>query len=314
MIFLSAQPCDLYFHWMIEVQITNFRKFGLSDKMQVCVWYPEPRSEELKPWDNLRIKYPEVQFFYYKDFGVDLGLYIPQLRPHILQQHFKAFPALSSQCIFYHDSDIIFNYLPNFELLCANSTCWESDTSGYLDYAYLRRKELEGNVPEHEFVQALGDIGEVSVATIASYEGKTGGAQYVLKGIDSEFWQDVERMCIDIRKGFYHGYPGSLNAKYFKSEAAGLQSWCADMFAINFSLWKRGIKTDVTKELDFSWATDTYETYLQKPIMHNAGALKNMAGLFFKGDWIDKSPIGKKHKVDSKKASFAYVQAISAVK
>ncbi len=314
MIFISAQPWDQYFLWQIEVQIVNFRKHGISDKMHVCVWYPDRPEVKLQPWFDLQNKYPEVKFFFYLDTGVDLGLYIPQLRPHILAKHFDLFPDLSNEVIFYHDSDIIFNRLPLFDDLGQGEINWQSDTSGYLDYNYLRSKEQQGNIPEDQAVKVLARIGRTTVETFKQYTGKTGGAQYILKGVDGDFWRDVERQVLLIRKAFFWNIEGSINRQYFSSEAAGFQSWCADMWAVNMALWSRGKPTDITPELDFSWATDGVETYKRKPIYHNAGATGAQPGVFYKGQFINKSPIGKKHAVKKDSASWYYVQAIEEVK
>lgn len=320
MIFISAQPHDIYFAWQIEVQACNFRKFGLSDKMHVLVWYPDNdlrRAEgktveefKQKEWDEVKRKYPEVKFYFYKDQGVDLGLYIPQIRPHILSRHFATYPELNQEVIFYHDSDIIFNYLPDFESLSKGYINWQSDTSSYLDYNYLRRKEDQGNMPPEEAIQTLARIGNVSIETFKSYASKTGGAQYILKGIDASFWQDVERQVLEIRRAFWHSIPDSINKKYFANESAGFQSWCADMWAVNMALWARCQTTDITPELDFSWATDSAETYHKKPIFHNAGANGSQPGVFHKAKWIHKSPIGLIHSVKKDSASYFYVQAI----
>lgn len=258
-------------------------------------------------------KYPEASFFFYPDKGVNLDLYIPQLRPHILKQHFTKFPELKDKIFFYHDSDILFNYLPNFQELVNGDICWQSNCSHYLDYNYLRRKEIEGNIPQHEAIGKLAEIGNISIELIESYNDNTGGAQCLLKGIDATFWEDVERQVLEIRKAFYFPIQGSLNSKYFQSEDKGWQSWCADMWALNFALWSRNIKTAVTDKLDFSWATNTWQEYLNKPIFHNAGALKN-SGLFYKGSWLNKSPIGQEIP-DSppNSASAAYIQAIRDV-
>lgn len=323
MIFISAQPHDLYFAWQVEVQACNFRKHGLSDKMHVLVWYPDNdlRKERGEPietpnmdlWLQIEKKYPEVKFFYYKDKGLTLEefkLYIPQLRPQILAKHFEAYPELTNECIFYHDSDIIFNFLPDFESLCADEINWQSDTSSYLDYNYLRRKEEQGNIPHEEAITLLSLIGGISPTVFKSYTSKTGGAQYILKGIDHYFWQDVERQVIDIRRAFLHGQPDSINTRYFPNESTGFQSWCADMWAVNMALWSRNKVTDVTSELDFSWATDTSETFLKKPIFHNAGATGTQPGVFYKAKWMHKSPIGVPHAVKKDSASYYYVQAI----
>jgi len=183
LIFIQAVPHDLYFQWQIEVQIVNFRKFGVSDKMEICVWHPKGMPN-LKAWETIQDKYPEVNISSYEDSGVNLGLYIPQLRPHTIKKHFAVnAERLKDKVFFYHDSDIIFNYLPDFEKLCADDICWESDTSSYLDYNYLKRKEVQGNIPEHEAIGLLAEIGKIDIETIKSYSNKTGGAQTILKGL-----------------------------------------------------------------------------------------------------------------------------------
>lgn len=314
MIYLSCQPIDTYFQWQVEVQIVNFRKFGVSDKMHIVVWYPERRAEELKNWYKLQEKYPETKMFFYPDSGVNLGLYVSQLRPHTLKKHFATYPDLNKEVIFYHDSDIIFNYLPDFEELLKDNVNWQSDCSSYLDYNYLRRKEKEGNIPENAAINVLARIGKIPLEIIQSYTGKTGGAQCILKGVDSKFWEDVESQCIDIRKAFWWNIPTSINKKYFPSENKGFQSWCADMWALNMALWKRGKITNVTPLLGFSWATSSYEEYLKKPIYHNAGATKDTPDLFYKGAWIHKSPIGQEITTRVNSASEQYVKAIQEVK
>jgi hypothetical protein len=331
MIFISAQPYDTYFQWQVEVQIVNFRKFDISKNMNVLVWHPKQAemterdnktgkivrkymtTPDLSGWHKLQEKYPEVKIFFYEDEGVNLGLYIPQLRPQILKKHFAVNPFLEKGAVFYHDSDIIFNYLPDFESLLSDTINWQSNCSHYLDYKYLREKEIQGNIPEEEAIKILADIGNVSVETIKSYTGKTGGAQCILKMADADFWADIEKQVIEIRKAFFFGVEGSINKKYFPSEAAGFQSWCADMWALNMALWSRGKVTDVTPELDFSWATDTLETFQKKPIYHNAGATRQTPHLFHKGSWIEKSPIGKPIHSRADTASAEYVKAIQEV-
>lgn len=296
LIFLTAQPSDGYFVWQVEVQITNFKKFDLERNMHVVVWYREGNKSDLDAWYKLQTKYPKVHFFFYKDEGAKVGTYIPVLRPHALKQHFKTFPELRRSIIFYHDCDIIFNYLPDFEKLMQGNICWQSDCSSYLDYSYLTKKEKEGNIPNNEAVKKMAEIGGIPVEIIESYTGKTGGAQTILRGITSKFWEDVERMSIEIIESFAYSKPNSINKKYFSSEKDGFQSWCADMWALNFAQWKRGIPTDITKDLDFSWGTDTYEKFLERPIFHNAGVASKPEppkNLFYKGEWRVESPLGK---------------------
>lgn len=313
LIFIQAVPKDNYFVWQLEVQITNFREFGVSSQMEIIVWYPKGFTDFAK-WKELEAKYPEVKLFYYEDSGVDLALYIPQLRPHSLKKHFSTHSdRLKDKVFFYHDADILFRELPNFEKLLADDICWQSDCSSYLDYSYFKSKEIQGNIPQNELINVVCAIGNISHDLYKSYDRKTGGAQYILKGIDSFFWQDVEDMCTHLRNNLMWGKPDSINTKYFPNEDAGVQSWCADMWAVNMSLWKRGLKTDITTLLDFSWATDSANTYHKKPIYHNAGALPRH-GFFRKTDWIDKWPLGKVHTAPETSANWFYVQALNKVK
>lgn len=325
LVFISVQPHDLYFSWQIEVQINNFRKFGVSDRMHVLVWYPNTKKliEDGKkvewfnalPWIELMKKYKEVNFYFYEDSGAHLELYIPQIRPHTLIKHFDKYPELSSKSIFYHDSDIIFNYLPNFENLCNDDINWVSNTSWYLDYNYLRKKEIQGGMPENYAVNTLCEIGGVTIDTFKEYVGKTGGAQYVLKNIDSKFWKIVNRQVLEIRKAFYFSYPGSINSRYFKSEEEGFQSWCADMWAINMALWSTGKITGITKELDFCLASDGADAYLKRPIYHGAGTKEDQEGVFVKSKWMNMSPIGIKHDyVLKSSASYYYAKEIENIK
>jgi len=309
LIFIQVVPSDFYFLWQIEVQIVNFRKFNVSNKMEVLVSFRD--EKELKSWYELRQKYSEVKFFFYQNLTPNISLYIPQLRPQSLKRH-----KFNKEAVyFYHDSDIIFQKLPDFEGLITGNICWQSNCSHYLDYAYLNTKEIEGNIQNHEGINKMAEIGGITLEDIQSYTGKTGGAQTILRNLDGEFWEDVENQSIKIREAFTHINSGntnssSINTKYFPSEDMGFQSWCADMWALNFSQWKRRIVTNVSDELEFSWATDDIDNYYRKNIFHNAGALKE-SDIFYKADYMHKSPIGDKFlRYNLEKASSKYVEAI----
>lgn len=315
LVFIQCVPHDLYFQWQIEVQIVNFRKFRVSDRMQIIVWYPQ-NSQQISKWIDIQKKYPEVKIFLYPDAGVNLGLYISQLRPHSLKKHFALHEGtLKDKVFFYHDSDILFRELPDFEKLVEGDICWQSDCSHYLDYSYLAAKEKEGNIPDHLAIKKMAEIGGITVEKIKEYDHRTGGAQYILRDLDYKFWESIENQCIAIRTAFSFHIEGSINKTYFTDENKGFQSWCADMWAINFEMWRRGQKTEVTPELDFSWGSDPMTTYLKKPIFHNAGVTAGMPGLFYKGAWINKSPIGQDIPLPAEdKASRVYVEAIKEVK
>lgn len=285
LIFLSAQPDDNYFAWQLEVQINNFRKFGYSDKMHVVLFKAKDRQEWNPIFEELERRYPEVKFFRYEDKGAAINMYIPILRPHALKQHFKAHPELAEKAIFYHDSDIIFSRPLQLEGLINGDTWYLSDTNSYIGYKYFESKEAQVK----EFKKPLWNIDKVlepilnsvgiSVDQFKAIEGNAGGAQYILKDIDYKFWDKVENDCLNI-----YLYFKTTNAVFFNSENEGIQRWCADMWAI---LWN-GIRLNkdikVSRELDFSWATDAIETFERKPIYHNAGST-GKPNEFYKGKY-----------------------------
>jgi hypothetical protein len=317
LIIISAQPAEQMFKWQLEVQCTNLREVAANVEHHVLLWYKRP-SIDLLQWKDLEKKYPEVNFFYYQDENVDINTYPPLIRPFILKKHFEKYKEeFKNKIFFYIDSDVIFREFPNFEELLSENICWQSNTSSYLDYNYLLNKEIQGNIPNNEAIELMCSIGGISKEILQSYTGKTGGAQYILRGIDHTFWGDVYSISLEIRKKFTHttvlpNNIDSVNTKYFKDENSGFQSWCADMWAVNFALWKRGIKTDVHKELDFTWAVDKAEKWFENKIYHDAGATQK--GIFNKGAWKNDSPIGKNVGTLQSFASKYYVEAINKVK
>jgi len=83
-------------------------------------------------------------------------------------------------------------------------------------------------------------------------------------------------------------------------------------------MWFFEYETQITKELDFSWASDNRQLYNQKNIFHCAGVTKETKdGKFYKGDFLDSNPINLLKEdpnyfdyVSTNSASFFYVQEI----
>lgn len=321
LIFISAQPIDApYFIWQLDVQLNSFREIGISSQCEVLGWDREVHDSG---WEKLIEKYPEVKFFNYKDKGCNLSLYIPVIRPHILKQHFLEHKdRLAGKAFFYHDSDILFRELPDFESMLQDDVVYVSDTISYVGANYLVSKAKQGNLPSENFVvDRLGRLANLSSEDIIKRNADSGGAQYLLKNIDYKYWEDVEKFCIASRDLLMN----HINKTYFKSENEGYQSWTADMWAVLYNLWNRGIETKVTDKLDFTWATSRIEEYYKKPIFHLAGStgrpikttkdgVETIHHLFYKGAYINKSPIGLDHSYISKEyCSWKYVEAMQKV-
>jgi hypothetical protein len=82
--------------------------------------------------------------------------------------------------------------------------------------------------------------------------------------------------------------------KRFPISPGEIQFWTAEMWALLWNLWLSNHKTKITKDFDFSWATDSIEIYEKRPILHMAGVTDDMKNRkFFKGEFINVSPIQK---------------------
>jgi hypothetical protein len=279
---VTAQPNDLYFCWQLRVQLHNLRKYGLSDKYTALIWHHDDRAGKqvfFDEWNQLINDYPEAEFVTYQDETGELSRlikmmnYIPLLRPWLLSKYFKDRPELSDYAILYMDSDVVFTKKPNFDDLINDQTCYLSDTKSYIAASYFDSKEkdvLPEKLEDYKKIDVLDELMKefgLDRGDAIFNEDGSGGAQYLLKNIDAEFWQDVFSGCIKVLMNLR-----SVNRRFFANEDKGFQSWCADMWSILFNLWKMKYNTSCPWEMDFCWATDPIGKWDQVQIYHDAGA------------------------------------------
>lgn len=308
-IFLSVQPDNQYFHWQIEVLIHNFLKVGINpNHIEILFgYYQTPSDEGLA----LAKKYPMVRFFFYKIRIIDNFGYIPIIRPDLLEQHFINYPELYKEVIFYHDSDIIFRKLPDFDNMHDDKNWYLSNTVSYIGSNYIKSKG------DDLFINMCSLL-NISPKLVEDNELNSGGAQYLMKGITSTFW----KTCISDTLTLYkylrdrETYERSILSKDELLKYNPIQKWCVDMWAVLWGAWKIGVNTVVSSELDFSWGTSDLHTYYRCNIMHNAGVtdtLKNT--LFYKADYRTTSPFESDlSHVNKNSASYKYVEAINFAK
>lgn len=304
-VFLSAQPDVPYFHWQVEVMIHNFIKAGINPNWIEVLWaHAGTPSQEL---NALAAKYPYVRFFSYRKTIANNFGYIPILRPDIIEQHFRAHPELNKEVIFYHDSDIIFRQLPNFDEMRDNLYWYVSDTVSYIGAEYIKSKSNDLFVDMCSLAKILPEMVEQN-------QNNSGGAQYLMKGVSAEYWQDVKEVSLALYRYMAdreaherETLPPDELAKYHP-----IQKWCADMWAVLWGAWKMGAQTLIEPELDFSWGTSSLNDYNKHNIMHNAGVTNNNGGkLFYKGEFINKNPFEADFSsIDPNTASAKYVEAI----
>ncbi|SEW21637.1 hypothetical protein SAMN05428988_3232 [Chitinophaga sp. YR573] len=332
---MSAQPDDMVFSWQIELFIENIRDLGYQNEIQVLLFTPADRMYNRNPsrFKALEKKYSgnNVKFYWYPDvanlltYGIIPINYIPLLRPHILKQHFKRFPDLKEKAIFYHDSDIIFTQYLDFSPYLSDDICYLSNTGNYMNVGYFESKTkqvLTHKAQEYEQIDILDQCCRFAGITREICEKNDevcGGAQYLLKNIDSDFWEDVERGAYRIRNYLAYELAG-INLRFFKDENDGFQSWCADMWALLWNLWNRAYKTSVPEDFGFAWATDKIEKWNQVYFYHDAGVgAKNEFYLFNKRrpNYISNQLLPYHDDLSHVSAGFCsykYVQHIRAVK
>ena len=263
LIFVSAQPDNTYFHWQVEVYMYQFSKFGIIDNCHVLFGYTGEGPTE----GGLKLKKMYKNIHFYKDERLD-KTYIPTIRPHILAKFFKEFPYLGKN-VFYHDSDILFVKLSNFSLLLNDNISYLSDTISYIGYNYImecckRYKDKYEELAEDDLFLGMCNEANINPNLVKINQQNSGGAQYLLKNINSNYWEECEKTCVSLYK-----YMCEYEKKYPISHH--IQKWTADMWAVLWNYWKIGGITKIHKELDFSWATDTITDYNSKNIFHLAG-------------------------------------------
>jgi hypothetical protein len=287
--FICAQPDDDYYLWQVHLWLESLKNIGSSEQAVVLIFTPFGRNPN-KKWETIQKLYPEAEFFFKqgeKEVNGLIRLYIPIIRPYILKEYFKANPDAKNHNYFYCDSDIIF--MDNFDVskYYDDAICYLSDTKSYINATYFDSKKkdvIPDKLAEYEKIDVLGEITKVvgiSREIAEKYNQESGGAQYLLKNIDADFWEKVEADCIKIRV-----YLQQINKAYFENENKGFQSWCSDMWAVLWNLWYFGHETKIVPEMNFAWSSDPIAKLQNASILHNAGIVSNEQNgtpVFYKG-------------------------------
>lgn len=291
MIFLSICPDDLYFYWQIRVQLNNFRRLGFNQKYLLLLYVPPDRVDRPNPiFDKLVEDFENVEVHRYFDHKQECYRflshfkYVSLLRPWAAKKHFEKHPELNDKAFFYIDQDVIFARYFDFNKFLQDDINYLSWTGrkeanyNYINWDYFQKQEVNLDPQKVEkFHEAkpldkLFELCGISKDIVEKNNSKTGGAQYLLKGIDSKFWGEVFDLCLVIKTKLEQ-----INRFFFKGATEeekqnnGYQAWCADMWAVLWNLWKRGKETECPDELNFSWATDDISVWDKCNIYHHTG-------------------------------------------
>jgi hypothetical protein len=288
LLFVSSQPDVPYFHWQVRVYIHNFIERGIDpSKIHVLFGIVNGNTEPTK--ESLEIKKLGVNVHHYSD-NREFKHYIPNIKPYLVYQWLKEFPEYGKS-FFLHDSDIIFRVLPDFDKLLNDNVCYLSDTIGYIGYNYimdccLRYENQHPTSEKGQLLKEMCDVVGVTPDCIQCNQENSGGGQYIIKNTDWMVWEKIYVDCAPL-------YDQMLDyQKRFPINPGQIQFWTAEMWSLLWNLWYFGKETKITKELDFSWATDELSIYNKRPILHMAGVTEDLKRRkFYKGDYINVSPL-----------------------
>lgn len=303
--FICVQPRLVYYAWQLEVMINNFIKLGIDANdiniLLACSLDPNDRTNQrdvVDLFDKLVLNFKDVNFFFYKDTRVN-PCYISSIRPNILKQHFTQFPELKGDAIFYHDCDIVFSKKPDLSNFIDDDIWYVSDTVGYIGASYILSKGLD-------VYNKMCNIIGIDVDIPKNQEQNSGGAQYLMKNLTSEFWQKVEGDSEKLYSYFLEDEPRkmAMNPSYHP-----IQKWTSDMWSVLWNAWFFKNEVKVDKYFDFTWANEPIDNWDKNFIYHNAGVV-GPGESFFKGGYVNSLPYSVIDTFNPNLASYNYYKEI----
>lgn len=311
--FVCAQPAIPYYTWQVEVMIHNFIEMGINpNQMDIVCW----KQNNVIPddWLKLANHYNYVRFFFYDDTR-ETRHYISSIRPNILKQHWAAHPELEKSVIFYHDNDIAFTKPINWDQFMHDEKWYGSDVRWYISHDYIIKKG-------EDVLDQMCKIVDIDKQVVKDNEMNCIGAQTLIKNIDYNFWDTVERNCEKLFKDITDLNNQKIEEDKKKIEEEVLagkprravyhevQIWCADMWSLLWNGWKRGVETVCHEDLQFSWGTSSEQDWFKYNIYHNAGVINEKTGLFYKALYMNKTPYNENLSITPNTASWHYWQNI----
>lgn len=279
-----CQPAIYRFEWELEVALTRLQELGVTN---IVLLFSKHNSRIPTFLSN---KY-NVEVHEYEDNRRDKS-YIPSIKPYLWARYLQEDKSREKGTYFYVDSDVIFREVPN---LTPSPDLWYgSDCTSYLGVDYI---DSHGKTLLEAMCHSIGIDPKV-----IRKANPVAGAQWVIKNPTFDYWLKVYEDSIKL-----HRYLNTLHD-------SKIQKWTAEMWAQLWNMYHFNIVPEVSKELDFCWATDKVERYEETKIYHNAGVVDAKQGMFFKGMYVHKSPFEDDLSfVDPSKASIKYVEALKAV-
>ena len=291
--YICAQPAIKYFAWQLDIFIYSLINNNIKQE-DIHILSSINENGIDRYFSILKEKYPNVLFEFYRDTR-KYTMYQPSIKPHLMYNHYLKYPELQKETIMFLDADVALIKPIDFSGMLNNNIWYLSDTSSYLNYDYIKSKG-------DDVLNKMLEVADISEHVIKSNNANSGGAQYLIKNVESIYWKEVEdlshRLHIEISH-LYNRKPPQEEGNY------RLQIWTSEMWAMIWTAWKKGIMTLVHPNLDFCWATDEIDKWDKVSIFHNAGVTCGCQNLFKKSNYTDKLP-DLNLEIDNTKCSFNY--------
>ena len=308
--FICAQPAIKYYAWQLEVMLNNFMEMGINlNQVDIVCW--KQTAEIPEEYSKLANGYP-ARFFFYDDTR-ETRHYISSIRPNILKQHFTKYPEIENEAVLYHDCDIVFTKPINWEQFLQDNKWYGSDCRWYIGHDYIISKG-------EDILNKMCEIVDIDKQLVKDNELNAIGAQYLMKGINAQFWANVEKDCERLFKEITDLNNEKIELdRHTMSEGESrqpyhpLQIWCSDMWAVLWNGWKLGYESVCHPDLEFAWATSTEADWSRLNIFHNAGVTDAAGGLFYKALYMNELPYNKDLKINEGTASKKYYEIIQKV-
>jgi len=267
-------------------------KYGYDEDAVFIISTQDP-SPALKAIINS----PQIKckFYLYKDERRGMK-YPSSLRLHLLKKFYIEHPEYSKETIFLVDPDIAFTKKLDFSEMLEDDFWHVSDTRLYISSQYIKSKGGD------QLFNEMCDIVCVSPKDIESIDDNAGGAQYLLKNIDVNFWHKV---LYDAENLYNH----MISTLSIYNKNGAIQPWTADMWSILWNGVYFNHKLKINKDLDFCWAVDDIKRWKETYIFHNAG-ISGPSDTHFSKITYQISPFNQEIKVNSNNCTYMYVQEI----
>ena len=287
--YVMSQPAVLRFEWEIEVAIYALFKIGIA-KEDIVILFSKHSDEVVKNIERLG-----VNVHVYDDNRFDKS-YIPSIKPYLMYRYLEEDRLREKETYFFMDSDVIVKE----EIKINNpleGVWYGSDCGGYLNYDYIAQCE-DGQ----QLIKDMAEIVGISIDDVKRINENSIGAQYIMSNPTSEYFEKV--------------YEDSIKLwLYVKDRQTNYQKWCQEMVATLWNMPYFEKIPRVSKDMEFTWATDDIKKWNERKIFHNAGVTQDRTELFFKGTYTNSTPYEVDINNYSKDfASYNYVKLIHEAK